>query len=136
MIDECSRLEPSQTEVCADEVFETKVAFENTDFSVASSNHSTVFGLRTIVNNRLGFITTNSLNENELRRKAAEAQMVARLSPANPNHQLAPKQDVSGSFEMYDPRLATMEPKAILKMADLLVKESLSDSRATLDRIE
>jgi PmbA protein len=136
IIDECSRLEPCQTEVCADDIVETKVVFENTDFSVASSNQSTVFGVRVISNNRLGFITTNSLNENALKEKAREAQMVASLSPENANHTLAPKQKTSGLFEMYDEKLASLSPKEILKFADLLVGESLIDKHVTLDRIE
>src|SRR3989338_8224402 len=113
LIDECSRLEPCESEVCADEYSETKVVYENTDFSVASSSQATVVGLRVINKNRLGFITTNSLDEKDLREKAQEAQMVAALSPASPYHGIAPKQSMSGLFAMYDEKLANGTPKEI-----------------------
>jgi PmbA protein len=146
IIDECSRLEPCQTEVCADDSRETKVVFENTDYSVASHSHSTVFGVRTIANQRLGFITTNSIDEGDLKAKAREAQMVARLSPENPNHSLAsPTSNSANSsgaskdsnyFALQDEKLVSLSPKELLKYADLFVNETLKDPCVTLDRIE
>jgi PmbA protein len=136
LIEESTRGEPAQAEVCADESIETKVVFENTDFSVASTSQSTIFGLRAIVNNRLGFITTNSLDEKDLREMAQEAKMVARLSPENPHHKIAAKQPTAGTFAKHDEKLALVQPKEILKWAEYLVDESRKDPRVALDRVE
>lgn len=136
LIEECGKGEPAQAEVCVDESTETKVVFENTDFSVATSSQATVFGLRTIVNNRLGFVTTNSLDEKDLREKAREAKMVARLSPENPSHRIAGRQERAGSFSKHDEKLAQVQPKEILKWAEYLVSESRKDERVALDRAE
>src|SRR6185369_12013255 len=111
LIDECAKLEPCLAEVCGDDVTETKVVYENTDFSVASSSQSTVLGLRVIVGNRLGFITTNILDEDDLREKAKEAQMVARLSPESPFHDIATNKSKSETFSMIDDGLAKVSAK-------------------------
>ncbi|MDZ4676245.1 MAG: metallopeptidase TldD-related protein [Oligoflexia bacterium] len=136
LIDESKRLEPCVAEVCADEVSEIKVVYENTDFSVASNSHATIFGLRTVVNNRMGFITTNSLDEAELKDKAREAQMVARLSPESQFHLMAEKQKTAAFYSIYDDKLALAQPKDIFRWAQLLVDESRKDSSVTLDRVE
>ena len=47
-LDECKKLEPCDAEICADDVSEMKVVYENTDFSVASSSHGAMIGLRVI----------------------------------------------------------------------------------------
>jgi PmbA protein len=136
LIDECKRLEPCHAEVCADEDFEMKVVYENTDFSVASSSHSTILGLRVVMGNRLGFITTNSLDESDLREKAKEAQMIARLSPESPFHDIAALSQKSETFTMTDEKLSKLSAKEMLRLTELLVDESRKDPRVTLDRAE
>lgn len=136
LISECAKLEPCLAEVCGDDVTETKVVYENTDFSMASSSQSTVLGLRVIVGNRLGFITTNSLDENDLKEKAREAQMVARLSPESHFHSIAPKQKASGLFSLEDEKLINLSPKEMVRFTELLVDEARKDKRVTLDRAE
>ena len=134
-LDECKRLEPCDAEIYTDDSFEMKVVFENTDFSVASSSHGAMLGLRVISNNRLGFVTTNTLEEKDVREKVREAQMIARLSPASPFHAIAPKQKHS-AFQLGDERISAALPKDLLKWAELLVNESRRDPRVSLDRAE
>ena len=136
LIEESQKLEPCQTEVCIDEVEETKIVYEQADFGVAASSQSTVFGLRTILGNRLGFITTNSLDPIELKNKAAEAQMIARLSPPSPFHSISDKGGVAGFFEMADPKIRDVKPKEILQRLEYFVGEACSDKHVTLDRAE
>jgi PmbA protein len=136
LLDECKRLEPCSAEVCADDYTETKIVYENTDFSVASSSQASVIGLRVITGNRLGFITTNSQDEKDLREKAREAQMIARLSPESPFHDIAPKQKVGGLFTMWDEKLANVQPKDLLKWTQLLIEEARKDERVAIDRAE
>lgn len=135
LLSECQSLEPGSAEVCADQVSETKVVFENTDFSVASSSQATVLGLRTIINGRQGFITTNNLDKNELSAKAKEAQLVAKLSPQNDAFGIAPKGE-SGQYTAVDEKLQQAGPKEILAWTDLLVSETKKDPRVALDRAE
>src|SRR5580692_10996410 len=124
LINECKRLEPCLAEVCADESSEMKVIYENTDFSVASSSSSTILGLRVIMGNRLGFITTNTLDEKDLREKAKEAQMVARLSPESPFHDIAALKQKSETFVMHDEKLSKLSAKEMLRLTELLVDEA------------
>jgi len=136
LIDECKRLEPCMAEVCADESTEMKVVYENTDFSVATSSHSTVLGLRVIVGQRLGFITTNILDEKDLKEKAREAQMVARLSQESPFHNIAETKQNSEKFLMVDERLENIKAKEMMAWTELLVDESRKDKRVAIDRAE
>lgn len=134
LISECQKLEPSQVEVCIDEVQETKIVYEQTDFSVSTSSHITTFGVRSMVDGKLGFITTNSLNESNLKDQAREVQNIARLSPKNPNYKIAPKS--TGHHELFDPRISEMAPKEILKHAENFIQECRKDSRVLMDRAE
>jgi PmbA protein len=136
ILEECKRLEPCLAEVCADEISETKVVYENTDFSVASSSQTAVLGLRVIVGNKLGFITTNNFDENELKLKAKEAQMVARLSPESIFHEIAPAEKNTGSFAMCNENLANVSAAQMLRWTDILVNEARKDPRICLDRAE
>lgn len=136
LLEESQRLEPCQAEVCADNVETTKVVYENTDFSMVSSSQATVLGLRVILNNRVGFITTNSLDEKHLREAAREAQLIAKLSPENPHFKLAGKQDVSGNFQLVDKKLSEARPKDLIEWIEFLVTSSRSDSKILLDRAE
>lgn len=136
LISECKRLEPGLAEVCADEVTEMKVTYENTDFSVASSSHSTVLGLRVVTGNRLGFITTNTLDEKDLKEKAKEAQMVARLSPESPFHDISNLNKNAEKFMMVEEKLAHITAKEMMAWTELLVDESRKDKRICIDRAE
>ncbi|MCC6277430.1 MAG: TldD/PmbA family protein [Oligoflexia bacterium] len=137
LIDESLRLEPCFAEVCADESTEMRIVYEASDFSVATTNSTTLFGLRTILNQRLGFVTTNSLNLAELKKSAQEAQNIARLSPESPFHSIAKKGSEGASFfEVYDTELANLAPKELLRYAELLVHEAKKDERVAIDRAE
>ncbi len=136
LINECKRLEPCRAEVCADDNTEMKVVYENTDFSVATSSHSTVLGLRVIVGNRLGFITTNILDEDDLKEKAREAQMVARLSQESPFHNIAEVKVKSEKFLMANEKLSHVTAKEMMAWTELLVDESRKDKRVAIDRAE
>jgi PmbA protein len=137
LIDESMRLEPCHAEVCADQGTDMRIVYEASDFSVATTNTTTLFGLRTILNQRLGFITTNTLNMNDLKAKALEAQQIASLSPESPFHQIAPKTDSGGGyFEIVDPAIENIQPKELLRFAELLVSEVKKDERVAIDRAE
>lgn len=136
LIDESQKLEPCQVEVCCDDSENTKIIFENSDFSVASQSRTSVFGLRAIVDQRLGFVTTNSLSESALRDKVREVQQVARLSPKSPHHQIAEKTQTQGVFELADAMLVGVQPKELMQWLQLLVDEARKDVRVTLDRAE
>lgn len=134
IISECKKGEPCDVEVCAGESQETRVVFEQTDFSVSTSSYSTSVGIRAINDGRVGFVTTNTMDEKQIKEKAREAMQVAKLSPQNKNYKIAPKQ--SGSFELYDPKLAELSPKELLKFAQGFVDQCRNDKRVLIDRIE
>ncbi len=134
LVDEGAKLESAQVEVCIDEVEESKIVYEQTDFSVSSSSHVTTFGVRALVNQRLGFITTNNLNEENIATNVREVQSVARLSPQNPHYKFS--ENAKGKYELFNSSLSEMAPKELLSYAQLFIDECRKDPRVLIDRAE
>ncbi len=129
-----SKLEKGDIEICIDDVQEMKMVYEQTDFSVSTSSHITTYGIRAIVDNRVGFITTNHLDKSNIKDIVQEVQNIARLSPRNEYYQVADKS--TGSFELYDHAIGTMAPKDLLNHADYFISECRRDPRVLIDRAE
>lgn len=136
VLHEIKKLEPNHSEIYSSYTSNLKVVFENTDFSVMSSNEASFYGLRTIVKNRLGFVSTNNLTKDHVKDFAHEGQMIAQLSPENPHNQFP--QDSSGEkyFENYDEEMERLAPKDLMKYAQMIVDEAKSDSRIKIERAE
>jgi len=136
VLNELSQLEPCQADVFIEQNTETKIAYEQKDFSIASSSTATLFGIRVIVGRRLGFVTTNSLDPQALKEAAREAQMIARLSPSNEFHTVAdPQPGPTDFWEIYDPKLVQAAPREMMEWAKFFVDQS-SDSKISIDRAE
>jgi PmbA protein len=136
ILGELKRLEPAQNEVFATHNTELRVVYEGKDFSVSTSNATAMYGVRSIVNGRLGFVTTNSNDQEILKNTAKEAQLIARLSTPSPHHQIGPKTDGAGHFESVDTKLADFTPREVCDYAEKVVKEAMRDQRVSLDRAE
>lgn len=136
ILNELSTKEPAQSDVIASHSSELRVVFEHKDFSVSTSNATAMYGIRSIVNGRLGFITTNSNDEGALRAAAHEVQQVARLSTPSPHHQIATRPESFGHFESVDTKLAEFSPREVCEYAEKVVHEALRDNRVSVDRAE
>ncbi|MEQ1875515.1 MAG: DNA gyrase modulator, partial [Bdellovibrionia bacterium] len=136
MLEELKKLEPAQNEVIASHTSELRVVFEHKDFSVSTSNSTAMYGVRSIVNGRLGFITTNSNGEDALKAAAREAQLVARLSTPSENHRIAARPESFGHFEAVDTKLAEFTPREVCEFAEKVVQEAHRDKRVSVDRAE
>lgn len=115
---------------------ETRVVFEHKDFSLSTSHSTQMYGVRSIVQDRLGFVTTNSESEAALREAARESQMVARLSAPNPHHKLADRISETKYHQAIDPNLLEVSPAQLGEFAEQMVAPLLSDSRILIDRAE
>src|SRR5687768_12242434 len=118
ILEELKKFEPAQNDVFASHSAELRVVFEGKDFSVSTSNATAMYGVRSIVNGRLGFITTNSNDSNVLKKAAGEVQQVARLSTPSEHHQIAPLPSNAGHFESVDPKLAEFSPREVCDYAE------------------
>jgi PmbA protein len=136
ILSDLKRAESAQNEVFASHTTELKVVFEGKDFSVSASNATAMYGIRSIVNGRLGFITTNSADEASLKSAAREVQLIAKLSTPSPHHQIAPKVESAGHFESLDTKLKEFTPRDVCDYAEKVVQEAHRDNRVTVDRAE
>lgn len=136
ILGELKKMEPAQNEVFASHSSELRVVFEHKDFSVSTSNSTAMYGVRSIVNGKLGFTTTNSSDEAALKKTAREAQMIARLSTPSEHHQIANKPENFGHFESVDTKLAEFTPREVCEYAEQVVQEALRDKRVSVDRAE
>ena len=66
-LEELSRAKGAEHEVFASHEIELKAVYDHDDFSVSASNEGSEFGIRTIEEGRLGFVTTNSDSDDALR---------------------------------------------------------------------
>lgn len=136
VLESCRGLEPSDSEIFLSHSVSTKVVFEAKDFSISSSHENTTAGLRSIVGGRLGFVTSNSLDSENLQSFAKESQLMARLSPHSPHNSILKSVTKPLTSDLWDSQLSQMGPREVLKWANLLVEECRKDARVTIDRAE
>ncbi len=138
ILEETRRLDPNaHCEVYASHSETLRVVFENTDFSVTSDSTTTLYGIRVIAGGRPGFVTTNAPGIESLKRAAAEAMAIARLSPASEFHQIARPGPGNGEhFRLVDPALLDFGIEAATDWTDRVVRQATRDARVTIDRAE
>ncbi len=123
-------------EVCARQSTELSVVYEGNDFSVSKSNNTSTYGIRAIINGKLGFITSNSDEEHVLREVAEETRKLAHLSLPSEHHRIAEKKTEGGSYENYDEKLPGLTPEELYQWLQLVVDEARREKVVSLDRAE
>lgn len=141
ILDSLNGLKGSHNEVYSSYSDESKLVFEHKDYALSASQESTTFGMRSIIDGRLGFTTTNSSSLETQVKNAKQAQEIARISPKGEFHDIAGKvgsgHQSSGSYDEHiDQKVSLLKTEEILKLADYVVSEATSDSRISVDRIE
>ncbi len=136
MLNECETTAGVNSEVFAQHIIESSVVFEGTDFSVSKSNTTSIYGIRTIVDGKLGFMTTNSNESSVLREIASETKQLASLSVPSEHHRIAEKTERMGYSENFDPALQTLSPADLYHYLQLVVDEAFKEKKIALDRAE
>lgn len=131
----------TQAEVYAQRGRTTKVGFQKNDLDSVSVGEETVFGIRVLLDGRLGFATAN--HEGSLDEVAAEAVHIARASPPDEAEHLAEPRPVPRQEPLVDPALLALDPTALARMGNDLLQEvlgqrraDLPDARVTVDTLE
>jgi len=135
MILEVLGKEKSDNEVFASHRTELKIVYENLDFSVSASSTTDLYGIRTIIDGRPGFLTTNSSDPKALREAACEVQTIAKVSPENPANALAESGRAS-TQSLVDSALLDFSPDEAVRFTELLIAECRKDPRVSIDRAE
>ena len=129
-------LQGGVAEVCTRHSTELSVVYEGNDFSVSKSNSMSIYGIRAIIDGKLGFITSNSGEEQVLREVAGETRKLARLSLPSEHHRIAEKKAGGGYHENYDENLHAIAPADLYQWLQLVVDEAYQEKAVALDRAE
>lgn len=114
---------------------ECNAIYEGNDFLMSKSHTMSTYGIRTIVDGCLGFITSNSDDEGQLRQVAQEAQKLAQLSLPSEHHQMTQLPE-RGSHKNYDESLSQLTPEGVCHYLQRVVDEACQSEKVTLDRAE
>ncbi len=136
MLNQLNSAEAIPSEVCAQHSIDLSVVYEGNDFSVSKSNTTSSYGIRAIVDGKLGFMTSNSSDESTLREIATETKKLAMLSVSSEHHQIAEKPEKPGYSDNYDPASETLVPSDLYNMLQLMVDQIHQEKNIALDRAE
>ncbi len=133
-----SHTKNSESEVYASHRSEIKIVYENKDFSVSASTSTDLYGIRSIIDGKPGFLTTNSSDPQALLEAAAEVQKIARLSPAGEFYAIADPVDGGKSAPLIqsDPGIENMGPAGAVNWTQRVIDEARKDDRIAIDRAE
>lgn len=110
------------------------VSFEKNDLKLAQVDEGRSFGLRVLVDGKLGFASTNQGDPESLAQAAREAVGLARLSVPDPHHCLpAPRALPDGPSLVHPAVLALGVDDAVERGRDLLQRTLAVDPRISID---
>lgn len=135
-LDALAQTPGGEHEVFATHGVELKAVYEHDDFSVSASSEGSQYGIRTVQDGRLGFVTTNAEEDGSLRAAAEEARTLATVSPASKYQGITKGPAVFEYQEVVDPGLLTIEPEALYAYLAQVIEVARADGRVTLDRAE
>ncbi|MCK4445021.1 MAG: TldD/PmbA family protein [Thermoplasmata archaeon] len=112
----------------------TEVALENNDIHIGRTDVASGAGIRVFKNKGLGFASTNSVEDKDIRGAMERALQLASHAPSEPWNELpdkAPLKDVKG---LYDPDSEGFGTEDALRMAtDMLNSSKDADQRITVE---
>ena len=131
-VDAAQKAGAGQAEVFASRARETEVSVEKNDLNMVRVVDETTLGLRVLVDGKVGFATTNRVDD--LQALVDEALAVARSGEPDPYAGLPEPQALPEVAPELDQGLAELEPEALVAMTVELMREARArDSRLTVD---
>lgn len=111
-----------------------ETSLENDDVHTVHSTEEVTFGLRVMIDRRLGFVTSNRVDGPSLDAVAAEACAQARAMPEDPWNDLPRPRTVSPQSNLWDSRVADLGVDATTERAvALLDRVKARDARVRID---
>ncbi len=123
-----------EAEVCVLSSENTEVALENNDVHIGMTDITSGTGIRVFIRKRLGFASTNSVEENDITIAIERAIQLARHAPPEPWNELPNKVKLDVVEGLYDPESEGFDTEDALGMAtDMLSGAKDADDRITVD---
>jgi PmbA protein len=115
---------------------ETIVTLERNDIKLCINQHVAGVGIRTLINNSVGFASCNSLNEEVIKKAAERAIKISRRTPplsfitfSSPGHY----HEIAG---LYDPEGESFDEADTVSVADAMMRAAQKDPRVQVDNGE
>jgi len=105
---------------------------QKNDLQISKSQLETAIGIRAFVGNRVGFASTNSLEQ--LRSACGDAVALAKMSPEDPHNVLTAPTDIAPIDGLYDPASSDFSAgDAVKRSAEILSLTEAIDSRVLVN---
>ncbi len=112
----------------------TEVALENNDIHIGRTDVTSGSGIRVFKNKGLGFASTNSVEERDIRRAMERALQLADHAPPEPWNELPDKAQLKDVKGLYDPDSEGFNTEDALRMASEMLSSSKDvDKRITVE---
>jgi PmbA protein len=123
----------AEAEVMGIERDEVIVTVERNDIKLCIKQYTTGIGVRTVINNAVGFACCNSLQKNIVEETAQKAIEMSKKTPSLPFNVLASPGDLPDVQGLYDPAIKDFTEEDAVDAAEILVTEATKDSRVCVD---
>ena len=134
LVEAAQRAGADQAEAAASWSRDIETHMENGDVHSVSTSDETMFGLRVLVGDRMGFVTANETDPSALAVFAAEAVAQARLNPADENNGLPDPLPVPAVEGLHDPAVESLDAAYTTGVAaELLERVKEGDERVRID---
>ena len=115
---------------------ETIVTMERNDIKLCISQHIAGVGIRTLMDNSVGFASCNSLDEEVIKKAAERAIKMSRKTPPLPFITFSSPGHFHEVGGLYDPDVESFDEADAVSAADAMMKAAQKDSRVQVDNGE
>lgn len=110
-----------------------EIKIEKNDIQVPKSNEYEGIGIRVFNGKKIGFASTNLLNENSIKESIETAAKIASMVPEDENNILPEKKDIEYVNSIYDSQAENLDLKDIIKECKILLSEVRTDDKVVID---
>jgi PmbA protein len=134
LVDRARKAGAGEAEAVAGRHRSVDTNLENGDVHTVQTTEETTYGLRVLVDGRLGFVTSNRTAPEALDACVAEAIAQAKATPPDPFNDLPAAEPVETVEGLFDPAVEQLDAGDTTRLAaELLEKVRTSDSRIRID---
>lgn len=115
---------------------ETIVTIERNDIKLCINQHSGGVGIRTLIDNSVGFASCNSLNEEVIKKAAERAIKISKRTPPLPFITFSSPGHFHEIAGLYDPEVESFDEADTVSVAELMMRSAQKDPRVQVDNGE
>lgn len=126
----------AEAEVTGIKVREIIVTMERNDVNLCINQWLTGVGIRSVIDNCMGFASCNALDENTTRKTAEKAISMCRKTPPLPFSVFAPFRPLPEVRGLYDPEIESFDEEKAISAVEAMIEAARKDPRVSVDNGE